>query len=163
MIISMISALGKKNVIGKNNALLWNLPADMRRFRQITTGKPVIMGRKTFESIGKPLPNRQNIILALEKDYKQEGCIVVNSIEDAIKTAKKTGADEAMIIGGGQVYKIFLPLADKLYLTLIDKGFEGDTFFPQYNEKEWEIVKKEDFYDEANDFNYSFVDYRRRK
>lgn len=157
MVISLIAAMDRNRLIGKDNSLPWNLPEDMRRFRDLTTGKPVIMGRKTFESIGRALPNRKNIVITRDKDYKAEGCIVVDSVKEALKAAE--GADEVMIIGGAQVYKEFLPIANKMHLTLIDKEFEGDAYFPEYNKPEWKVVKKEQHKD--NDFEYVFVDLER--
>ncbi len=151
MIISLIAAMGKNRVIGKNNALPWKLPEDMKRFKEMTQGKPVIMGRKTFESIGKALPNRKNIILTKDKNYRVENCIVVQSANGALKAAE--GAGEVMIIGGEQIFKEFLPKADKIHLTIIDKDFEGDTYFPEYDKKEWKEIKKERHKNE----NYAFV------
>ena len=131
MIISLVAAMGKNRVIGKDNSLPWKLPEDMKRFKELTSGKTVVMGRTTFESIGKPLPNRINIIITRDKNYKAEGCIVVNSVDEALKYAKD--ADEVMIIGGAQIYQQFLPIANKMYLTLIDEDFEGDAYFPEYD------------------------------
>ena len=156
--ISLIAALGNNRVIGNENKLIWNIPADMKRFREITLGKPVIMGRKTFESIGKPLPKRKNIILTRDKNYKADGCIVVNSREDALKSA---GDGEVMIIGGAMIYAEFLPIANKMYLTIIGREFEGDAYFPEYNENEWKEVSRE--VHEENDLNYSFIDFERIK
>ena len=127
MIISLIAAIGKNRVIGKSNALPWKLPADMKHFQAMTKGKPVIMGRKTFESIGRPLPDRINIIITRDENYKAEGCIVAHSMEEALKAAENH--KEAMIIGGSQIYKEFLPKANKMYLTSIDADFEGDAYF----------------------------------
>ena len=156
MAISLIAALGKNHVIGNENSLIWKIPNDMKRFREITNGKPVIMGRKTFESIGRPLPNRTNIIITNDKNYKARGCIVVHSLNDALEASKS--ADEIMVIGGAQIYSQFLPLADKMYLTIIDADFEGDAYFPKFDEKEWKIVGKEDH---SDNYNYSFVDFER--
>ena len=157
MIISLIAAMGKNRVIGKNNSIPWKLPADMKRFKELTTGKPVIMGRKTFESIGRPLPNRKNIILTHEKNYKAEGCIVVHSTLNALKAAE--GNEEVMIIGGEQIFKEFLAMANRMYLTVIDEDFEGDAYFPEYNQKEWREVKREEHKNEK--YKYSFVDLER--
>ena len=128
MIISLIVAIGKNNVIGDKNTIPWKLPADIRYFKEKTMGKPVVMGRKTFESIGKPLPGRENIIITRDPDYKAEGCTVVHSVDEAVKAAE--GSEELMVIGGAQIYKEFFPIANKLYITNIDKEFEGDTYFP---------------------------------
>jgi dihydrofolate reductase len=158
MIISLIAAMGHNRVIGKDNSLPWKLSADMKRFKELTSGKPVIMGRKTFESIGKPLPNRTNIIITRDKDYKTESCVVVHSVEEALKAAK--GNKEIMIIGGEQIFKQFLPIANKMYLTFIDEDFEGDAYFPEYNKSEWKEVKKEEH---NNELKYAFVDLERIK
>ena len=156
--ISLIAALGKNRVIGNENKLIWNIPADMKRFREITSGKSVIMGRKTFESIGKPLPKRKNIIITRDKNYKADGCIVVHSLNGALKAA---GDGEIMVIGGAQIYAEFLPRANKMYLTIIGREFEGDAYFPEYNENEWKEVSRE--VHEENDLNYSFIDFERIK
>src|SRR3989338_8105608 len=142
MIISLIAAMDKNRVIGKDNSLPWKLPEDMKRFRGITKGKPVIMGRKTFESIGRPLPDRKNIIITRDRNYKAEGCIVVNSKEEALNAAK--GSEEVMIIGGEQIFEEFLPIANKMYLTFIDKEFEGDAYFPEYDNAEWKEISREE-------------------
>lgn len=139
MIISIIAAIAKNRVIGSKNKLPWHLPEDIKRFRTLTLGKPVIMGRKTYESIGKPLPDRKNIVLTRNKDYHISGCIVVHSLDEALNTAK--GNNEVMIIGGAEIYKMFLPLADKMYLTLIDAEFAGDSYFPRYNPSEWQEIE----------------------
>ncbi len=147
--------MGKNRVIGKDNSLPWNMPADMKRFKELTTGKPVIMGRKTFESIGKPLPDRTNIIMTRDENYKAEGCIVVHSVDEALKSAE--GNEEVMVIGGAQIYKEFFPRANKMYLTVIDNDFEGDVYFPEYNRDEWKETEREEHEaDEENKFSYTF-------
>jgi dihydrofolate reductase len=156
MIISMIAAIGKNNVIGTKNSLPWKLPADMKHFVQITKGKPVIMGRKTFESIGKPLANRINVIITHDYDFEAEGCVIAHSVDEALKAAE--GAEEALIIGGAQIYKEFLPLATKMYLTKIDAKFNGDAYFPEYNLEEWEETAYEEHEsDKDNSYDYAFV------
>jgi len=156
MIISLIAAMDKNKVIGKNNSLPWNMPEDMKYFRDKTKGKPVIMGRKTYESIGKPMPQRTNIIITKDQDYKVEGCIVVHSIDEALKAAGNV--EEVMVIGGSQIYKEFLPKANRMYLTFIDAEFEGDTYFPEYNIEEWkEISYEEHERDAENPHDYRFV------
>ena len=161
MIISIIAAMGKNRVIGKNNSLPWKLPADMKHFQDLTTGKPVIMGRKTFESLGKPLPNRMNIIITRDQNYKAEGCIVAHSLDDALKAAENQ--KEVMIIGGSQIYKEFLPRADKMYLTLIEADFEGDAYFPGYKIEDWEEIDyKEHERDAKNQHNYTFLTLKRK-
>lgn len=160
MIISFVVAMGKNRVIGKDNSLPWEMPADMKRFKELTTGKPIIMGRKTFESIGRPLPNRINILLTRDKNYKAKSCIVVHSIDGALKAAE--GNEEVMVIGGAQIYKEFLPKANKIYLTIIDNDFEGDAYFPEYSEDGWKEIKREKHEaDEENKFRYTFIDLQR--
>lgn len=158
MTISIIAAMGKNRVIGKGNSLPWNLPEDMKRFRELTLGKPVVMGRKTFESIGKPLPNRKNIIITRDKEYNAGGCIVVHSADEALKAAGESM--EIMVIGGEQIFREFLPKADRLYLTFIDKDFEGDSFFPEYNKNEWKAIKKEEH--SNNQYRFAFVDLEKK-
>lgn len=156
MIISLIAAIGKNRIIGNKNALPWSLPADMKHFKELTAGKPVIMGRKTFESIGKPLPNRTNIIITHNQNYKAEGCTVVHSPDDALKAAENH--EEVMVIGGARIYKEFLPKADKMCLTLIDADFEGDAYFPEYSIEEWEETAYEEHErDKDNPYNYTFL------
>jgi dihydrofolate reductase len=156
MIISIVAALSSNKVIGKRNALPWYLPADLKHFKEITSGKPVIMGRATYESIGKPLPKRTNIILSGDSEFKVEGAIVVNSVAEAIKAAGE--APEVMIIGGASVYKQFLPLASRMYLTYIHREIAGDVFFPDFDGNEWREVSRSDFKaDERNPYDYSFL------
>ncbi len=130
--ISMIGAVAKNLAIGKNNRLLWHIPEDLKRFKELTNGHAIIMGSKTFESLGRPLPHRTNIVIAKDANYKADGCTVVHSLDEAIIEAKKNEPDEIFIIGGGSIYAQFLPRADKLYITLVDKEYEADTFFPPY-------------------------------
>lgn len=156
MIISVIAALAENNVIGKRNSLPWYLPADLAHFREITTGKPVIMGKNTYDSIGRPLPNRLNIVLSNDRNSKIEGCLVANSLEEALNYV--LGAEEVMIIGGASIYKQFLPVAARMYLTRIHHDFEGDVYFPEFDEKEWQENSREDFKaDLKNPYNYSFI------
>lgn len=148
--------MSKNRVIGKDNALPWNMPNDMKHFRNLTRGKPVIMGRKTYESIGKPLPNRLNIIITRDQEYRAEGCNVVHSIDEAIAAAQ--GNDEIMVIGGSQIYKEFLPKANRMYLTFIEAEIDGDAYFPAYNAEEWtETSYEEHARDAENPHNYAFV------
>ena len=164
MTVSIIVAMGKNRVIGRKNVLPWKLPADMEHFRQVTLGKPIIMGQKTFESIGKPLPGRTNIVLTLEKDFQAPGCIVAYSIEEALQIAKGQGAREVMIIGGVSIYKQFLPLADRMYLTLIEGDFEGDAFFPEFDWADWqEIERIENESDKENPYKYTFLTLESKK
>ncbi|MFH1582516.1 MAG: dihydrofolate reductase [bacterium] len=155
-IVSIIVAIGRNNVIGINNALPWDLPADLEHFRKLTKGKPVVMGQKTFESIGRPLPDRTNVILTLDKNFSHKGCLVAYSIDEAMEKLKDV--NEIMIIGGVSIYRQFLPLANRMYLTLIDGEFEGDAFFPEFNWSEWKEVEKiENKLDERNPYNYTFI------
>ncbi|MAE42886.1 type 3 dihydrofolate reductase [Candidatus Woesearchaeota archaeon] len=161
MTISFVVAMGRNKVIGSNNSLPWNMPADMKHFKKLTLGKPIIMGRKTYETIGKPLPNRKNIIITRDQDYKAEGCIVAHSIEESLQSAEN--AEEVMVIGGAQIYKEFLPKANRIYLTIIDHDFEGDTHFPEYNEEEWQEIEREEHKaDEENKYDYVFVTLERK-
>ena len=158
MIISQIVAVSTNGVIGKDNDLIWRLSSDLKYFKKITTGHHIIMGRKNYESIGRPLPNRTSVIITRNKDYKAEGCIVVHSLEDALDVARKNNETEACIIGGGEVYKISMPLTDKIYLTEVHENFEGDTYYPSIDKKIWKEVSRESFKaDEKNAHDYSFV------
>ena len=140
-IISLIAAMAKNRVIGKDNQMPWHLPADLAHFKQITLGKPVIMGRKTLESIGKPLPGRHNIVVSRDNNYAREGVDVVKSLEEAIKIAGSV--EEIIIMGGGNIYEQMLPLAHRLYLTHIDLEINGDTQFPEYKHLGWQKISKE--------------------
>ena len=154
--LSIIVAVAENNVIGKDNDLIWKLPRDMRHFKETTTGHYIIMGRKTFESNGRPLPNRTNVIITRDKTYKAEGCIIAHSLEDAIKEAKNDS--EAFIIGGGVIYELAMPLIDRIYLTKIHHLFEGDTFFPELNMNEW-LITEERFFepDEKNKYPFTIL------
>jgi len=134
MKISMISAIAENRAIGKNNQLLWHIPEDFKHFKEITTGHAMIMGQKTFESIGKPLPNRTSIVITNDPNFKAEGVIICYSIPEALKKAKEVEKDEVFVIGGGSIYKQFIDLVDKLYLTIVEGNFEADTFFPDYSQ-----------------------------
>ena len=157
MKISMIAAMADNRVIGINNSLPWKLPNDMKWFRQNTLGKPIVMGRKTFESFGaKPLPGRTNIIITRDQDYQAADCIVVHSIDEAIQAAGDV--DEVMIIGGASFYEQMLTKADRLYLTFVHTQVEGDAWFPQWNKNEWcEIEHIDHAADEKNPYAHSFV------
>ena len=159
--ISMIWAMGKNNELGCKNRMPWYLPSDFAYFKKVTLGKPVIMGRKTFESIGKPLAGRTNIVITRDTGYRPEGCITVDSIEKA-KTC--ISEEEAFIIGGAEIYKAFLPLADRLYITEIDSEFEADAFFPKIDYSQWKLISAEPgIRDEKNPFDYKFLVYERIK
>lgn len=157
MLISMIAALATNRVIGFHNNLPWHMPADMRHFMKTTMGKPIIMGRKTFESFGsKPLPGRQNIILTHNEQYPAVDCAVCTSTQAAIKLA--SNHSEVMIIGGASIYEQFLPQAGRLYLTFINAPFEGDSHFPKYEQYNWREVSRKNFdKDEKNSHAYSFI------
>ncbi|MBN56486.1 MAG: dihydrofolate reductase [Thalassolituus sp.] len=160
----MIVAVAENGVIGRNNSLPWYLPNDLKYFKQTTMGKPVIMGRKTYESIGKPLPGRTNIVITRQADYQPEGVKVVNSVEAAKELAESVclidGQDEAMIMGGAEIYALSLPYTDRLYLTEVHADVQGDAFFPEYDKSRWQEVAREDFAAEGpNPYSYSFVVY----
>ncbi len=157
MKISLIVAMSKNRVIGRDNKMPWHLSADLKRFRAITMNSPILMGRKTFESIGKPLDGRTNLILSKNANYQPQGCLVFQSLELALNTAKNYGG-EVFIIGGATLYEIALPLAKRLYLTDIQAEFEGDTFFPEFDVNEWnEIACEQIDNDEKVDFSYRFL------
>ena len=161
MNISIIVAASRNNVIGKDNQLIWRLSADLKRFKALTTGHTIIMGRKTFDSIGKPLPNRTSVIITRQEGYKQDGCIVVHSLEEALEAVKDQ--EKVFIIGGGTIYKEAIDKADELYLTLVHHEFEGDTYFPEIKNDQWESIHREDCLpDEKNEYAYSFIDYKRK-
>ncbi len=155
--ISMIAAMANNRVIGQDNQMPWHLPADLQHFKKVTMAKPVIMGRKTFESIGRPLPGRQNIIITRNADYTAEGIEVVTSPEAAL--ALVADVEEVMIIGGGNIYEQFLSQADRLYLTFIDLEVSGDTQFPDYEcVANWTVVEQEQHQpDNKNPYSYTFV------
>lgn len=160
--ISIIAAIGKNNELGKKNQLLWNLPADMKHFKETTTGHTVIMGQKTYESIGKALPNRRNIVLTREKDFKAEGVEISDSLEKTIASFQDSD-EEVFIIGGGQIYKQSFDLADKLYITHVDMTDEdADTFFPEIIPIVWnEVSHEEHKKDDKNPYNYTFSVYEK--
>ena len=156
MRISIIVAAATNNLIGRDGELPWRLPEDLKRFKQLTSGKPVIMGRLTYESIGKPLPDRKNIVLSTRDGLNIDGCEVVDTLEGAIRLA--VGAEEVMVIGGGAVYSQMLPIADRIYMTRINVTVDGDTFFPEIVGNEWQVVDRVDFpADESRQFGFSFV------
>jgi len=163
--ISIIAAIGKNNELGKNNALLWNLPADMKHFCNITSGHGVIMGQKTFESIGSPLPKRRNVVLTKDDSFRREGIEIVHSSEELESLLKKTFSsdEEVFIIGGGQIYKLMIEKTDKLYITHVDASFlDADTFFPEIIPIVWnEVSHEEHKKDEKNSYDYVFSIYER--
>ena len=157
MKISLIVAMANNRVIGLDNKMPWHLSADLKKFKSITMGSPILMGRKTYESIGRPLPGRTNMIISRNLDYQQEGCLVFNDLNTALETASQS-TKEVFIIGGSDLYKAILPLANVIYLTLINKDFQGDTFFPEIDFNEWSEVAREDIKDDPSVyFSYSFL------
>ncbi len=159
MKLSIIVAVAENGVIGHNNQLIWHLPEDLKMFKRLTSGHPIIMGRKTFESIGKPLPNRTSIIITKNPEFQIEGCITVHSLEEAIEAANEIEENEAFIIGGAEIYRLALPFADTIYLTEVHHTFEGDTFFPAIDKDIWEEVNRTDHdIDEKHLYKYSFVE-----
>lgn len=148
--VNLVVAVGQNNEIGYQNQLLWHLPKDLKHFKELTTGHPIIMGRKTYESIGKPLPNRTNIVVSRQNDWFQEGILIVGTIKEAVKFAKKID-EEVYIIGGGSIYEQTLELADKIELTLVEGTFEADTFFSKLDEKIW--VKTNEVFSEKDEKN----------
>jgi len=151
----MISAIARKDrAIGFKNALLWHIPEDFKHFKETTSGHAVIMGENTYKSIGRPLPNRTNIILSIDEHFSPDGCVVVRSIDEALEKAKETESEEIFIIGGASIYRQFLPYADRLYLTLVEGDFEAETFFPEYPEFTKEISHEEH---DNKTFRFAFV------
>lgn len=162
MHISLIAAASENNVIGDQNEIPWHLPVDMAFFRSITEGKPVIMGRKTFESIGRPLPKRHNIVISRQRDLEIEGCDVVSSLEEALEMAEEESADEACVIGGGQIYKEAIELADRIYLTRVHATIDGDAYFPEVHEEEWEEVDRDEHAkDDLHEYAFSIIHYEK--
>ncbi|BBL73567.1 dihydrofolate reductase [Methylomagnum ishizawai] len=158
MKIALIAAMGANRVIGVDNRMPWHLSADLKRFRQITMGKPILMGRKTHESIGRPLPGRTNLVLTANPAYAAAGCVVVHSLEEAARAAEGEAAEELMVIGGAALYRECLPRADRLHLTLIHRAFAGDTFFPEFEPGQWRETAREDIErDPDSGLGYSFV------
>ncbi len=159
--VTLIAALGKNNELGKDNDLIWHLPKDLKRFKSLTTDHHIIMGRKTFESIGKPLPNRTTIIITRDINYKSEGCLVTNSLEEALDLAKKD--ETPFIIGGAQIYNQALKIATNLEITYVHHEFEADVFFPKIDLTIWEETARElHKVDEKHAYDYSFVSYKRK-
>jgi len=158
--LTIIAAIAHKNVLGKNNQLIWHLPADLKRFKKTTSGHCVIMGRKTYESLGKPLPNRTNIVITRDENFKADGCVIVHSLNKAIKEAKTD--DNPFILGGANIYKQAITLADVLDLTFVHHNFEGDVFFPEIDRSVWKETSRQDFKaDTKNKYDYSFVKFER--
>lgn len=162
--LSIIVAKAKNNIIGKDNKLLWNLPEDLKRFKKLTTGHVIIMGRKTFESIGRVLPNRKHIIFSQNKGlkYEDENVEVVHSMLEIKEYIDND--EENFVIGGAMIYNLLMPYVNKMYITQIDKEFEGDAFFPKIDEEKWEIIEEEnDLINEESNLNFSYITYERKK
>ncbi len=160
MEIAIIVATDNNRLIGKDNDLPWKLSADLQYFKRVTMGKPLVMGRKTHESIGRPLPGRKNIVITKDARFTAQGCVVVNSIAAALEEC--ADVEEVMVMGGASLYEQFLPIATKLYLTKVHADLEGDTWFPEWDERQWREVEREDHLaDEKNQFDYSFVLYEK--
>ena len=157
MTISLVVAASTNNAIGKDNQLLWNLPNDMKYFKNVTWGMPVIMGRKTFDSLGKALTGRKNIVITRQQGWKADNVIVVKSLDDAIFVAKETDANEIMVIGGGEIFKIAFEKAKRIYITRVKAELEGDTYFPAIDPKIWHLISQKDHEaDEKHAYAYSF-------
>lgn len=160
MKLSLIAAVAKNNIIGNDNKLIWHLPADLKHFKNTTSGHTIIMGRKTFDSIGKPLPNRRNIIVTRNEELEIEGCEIYHTLQDAIDACSKEG--EVFIVGGAEIYRQALHAADKIYLTRIYADFEGDATFPTFSLSEWRLnIYVRHHADEKNQYEYSFSEYER--
>ncbi len=161
MVISIIAAMDTNKLIGKCGHLPWKLPADMKHFRELTLEKPVIMGRRTFDSIGKPLANRTNIILTHDREYRVKGCVIVHTVDEALTQVRNH--EETMIIGGSSIYKQFLQCANRFYLTQIHDSFDGDTYFPPFNPRDWQQISRLNFKpDKSNPHAYSFISLQRQ-
>lgn len=159
--INIVVAKASNNVIGAKNDLIWHLPNDLKHFKSLTSGHPIIMGRKTFESLGRPLPNRTNIVVTRDQNWNAEDIEIASSLQKAIEAAKKID-DDIYIIGGGNIYKQAIEFTDVLYITEVHHEFDGDTYFPEIDSDEWEEVEREDFKkDEKHLYAYSFVTYKK--
>ncbi len=159
--ITIIAAAAENNALGKDNQLIWHLPFDFKRFKEITTGHYIVMGRKTFESFPKQLPNRTHVIITRQKNYKAEGCIIVDSIEKAIENCPKR--EELFIIGGAEIYKQSIDFADKIELTRVHASFEADAYFPKFDKNDWKLVFEEQHYkDEKHNYDYTFETYLKK-
>jgi dihydrofolate reductase len=165
MKISLIAAMGENRVIGGSGHIPWRLPADFKHFKELTIGHPIVMGRKTFESIGKALPGRTNIVITRDKSYRHDGIVVAASPEAALSAAATAeGADEVFVIGGAEIYRLFLPKASVVYLTKVLGAFEGDAFFPELDKEKWELVSEEKHMaDEKNALPFAFQVYENKK
>nr|WP_304219848.1 dihydrofolate reductase [Fredinandcohnia onubensis] len=159
--ISLLVAMDKNQLIGKDNDLPWRLPADLAYFKRVTMGHPIIMGRKTYDSIGRPLPGRENIIVTRDTSYEAEGCKVIHSIEEIVKMNEQTD-QELFVIGGAEIFKEILPHSDRLYITEINEEFKGDTYFPAFDKVEWKVISEEKgIKNEKNPYDYTFLVYEK--
>ena len=158
--ISIIVAIARNGIIGGDNRLLWHISEDLRRFKALTTGHPVVMGRKTWESLGRPLPGRTNVVLTRQPDFAPEGAVVVHSLEEAVRMFPPQ--EEVFIIGGGELYAQALPLADRLYITTVEADYEGDVRFPEWDQSQWQLTSRE-LHERGEKFEhpFEFVDYAR--
>ena len=161
MKITLVAAIASNNVIGKENSLPWNIPEDLKRFKQMTSGHTILMGRKTFDSIGRPLPNRQNIVMTKDENFKKEGIKVINDFDEALELIKESKED-VFVIGGSKIYELFEPVANSLAITRILKDFEGDAFFPDINWDLWQIEKEENFFDEKSNIECKLIEYSKK-
>ena len=161
MKITLVAAIASNNVIGKENSLPWNIPEDLKRFKQMTSGHTILMGRKTFDSIGRPLPNRQNIVMTKDENFEQEGIKVINDFDEALELIKESNED-VFVIGGSKIYELFEPVANSLAITRILKDFEGDAFFPDINWELWQIEKEEKFFDEKSNIECKLIEYSKK-
>ncbi len=161
--ITLIAAAGENNELGKDNDLVWHLPHDFKRFKRLTSGHHIIMGRKTFESFPKLLPNRTHIIITRDRSYKAENCIIVHALEDALAAVAKED-EQPFIIGGGEIYKQAIAVADKIELTRVHSTFEADTFFPKIDENNWELIESESYKkDEKHNFDFTYLTYLKKQ
>lgn len=161
MNLTLIAAMSKNGIIGNDNKLIWHLPKDLKRFKALTSGHHIIMGRKTYESVGKPLPNRTNIIVTRQSDYHAPGCIIVHTVEDAIN--KASGDERPYIVGGAEIYAQSLRYARTIELTVVDHDFEGDTRFPEFDQEKWEETSRESHEaDEKNPYKMDFIQYQKK-
>lgn len=157
MIITLVVAAARNNAIGKDNKLLWHLPNDMRYFKNVTWGFPVVMGRKTFEALGKPLTGRKNIVLTRQPDWKADGTVAVKSFDDALLLANEMDVKELMVIGGGEIYSALFDTARRIHMTRVNADLDGDTFFPEIDPKKWKLVSQKNYEADAKHaYNYSF-------
>ncbi|MHC5023626.1 MAG: dihydrofolate reductase [Planctomycetota bacterium] len=162
MIVSIIVAMSENRIIGREGGLPWRLPADLARFKQLTTGHHVVMGRRTWETLSGPLPVRTNVVVTRQRDYRAEGAIITHNLEGALQEAGNAGDAEVFIAGGSEIYADALPLADRLYLTLVHASVEGDTTFPEYDEAAWKLIEEERHEaDERHEHAFTFRTYER--